>query len=197
MAYSINTAFWPTKLTPSFTHDIYPLLRQFSDTQWVNFGFYVGFGYHQAYDFTDPDFAAKLANKAPEYREYRRQVFNNFRPPKATTIDAEAWPWMYGDQVDIPATNPQAYLSITPTLYGYLKAWVAGDFIDDWDPDEKRSGSLADIDDPQLQADALNKAALWFCLGGPFHPGCEMTWPMRHTTMYSSPHPASLAMETR
>ena len=196
MVDAYHGAFWPTKLTPSFTHDIYPLLRQFSDTQWVNFGFYVGFGYHQAYDFTDRDYVAKLASKAlkapkapkalDEYREYRRQVFNNFRPPDPTTIDAEAWPWMYGDQVNISEPTPQAYLSITKTLYGYLQAWVAGDFIDDWDPDNRRPGSLDDIDDPQLQADALNKASLWFCLGGPFHPGCEMTWPMRHTTMYSS-----------
>jgi len=26
-----------------------------------------------------------------------------------------------------------------------------------------------------------------FCLGGPFHPGCEMTWPMRNASMYSEP----------
>ncbi len=33
----------------------------------------------------------------------------------------------------------------------------------------------------------LDRAALWFCLGGPFHAGCEMTWPMRTSTVYSSP----------
>jgi hypothetical protein len=26
-----------------------------------------------------------------------------------------------------------------------------------------------------------------FCLGGPFHPGCEMTWPMRNYTLYTEP----------
>jgi hypothetical protein len=25
------------------------------------------------------------------------------------------------------------------------------------------------------------------CLGGPFHPGCEMTWPMRQSLMYEAP----------
>ena len=34
------------------------------------------------------------------------------------------------------------------------------------------------------QPDTLDRAALTFCLGGPFHPGCEMTWPMRVATMY-------------
>ena len=33
----------------------------------------------------------------------------------------------------------------------------------------------------------LTKAALWFCLGGPFHPGCELTWPMRLPGMYTGP----------
>jgi len=33
----------------------------------------------------------------------------------------------------------------------------------------------------------LDKAALHFCLADAFHPGCEMTWPMRHATMYEKP----------
>ena len=33
----------------------------------------------------------------------------------------------------------------------------------------------------------LTTAALWYCLGGPFHPGCEMTWPMRLPAMYTGP----------
>ena len=32
----------------------------------------------------------------------------------------------------------------------------------------------------------LTQAALEFCLADAFHPGCEMTWPMRHPTMYMS-----------
>ena len=34
---------------------------------------------------------------------------------------------------------------------------------------------------------ALDRAALDDCLGGPFHPGCEMTWPVRLPMMYDSP----------
>ena len=33
----------------------------------------------------------------------------------------------------------------------------------------------------------LDKAALQFCLADAFHPGCEMTWPVRHPSMYSAP----------
>ncbi len=187
MEDAFQVAFYPPKEKPSFMKDIYPLLQQFSMAQWVNFGFYVAYGYNQAYDFENKDYVAKLANKADVYREYRRQIFNYFRPPNPTTIDAEAWPWMYGDAVTIPAETPNAYLSVTGTLYGYLKQWVAGDFIDDWDPAFAPPHSIDEINVPQAQAEAINKASLWFCLGGPFHPGCKMTWPMRHTTMYSRP----------
>ena len=34
----------------------------------------------------------------------------------------------------------------------------------------------------------LDRAALEFCLADAFHPGCEMTWPVRHATMYSEPY---------
>jgi hypothetical protein len=33
----------------------------------------------------------------------------------------------------------------------------------------------------------LDRAALEFCLADAFHPGCEMTWPMRTPTMYMAP----------
>ena len=33
----------------------------------------------------------------------------------------------------------------------------------------------------------LDRAALEFCLADAFHPGCEVTWPIRHATMFSAP----------
>jgi len=177
--------FYARKAKPSFQHDILPLLKQFTDSQWVNFGFYVAYGYNQPFDFDDNDFVAKLANPDDSFREYRRQLFHNFRDPQGTEIDAEAWPWMYGDEVSIPARSPGAFLSITPTLYGYLKSWVNGDFIADWDPSYRPPQRLEDIRNPAEQAESLTKSALWYCLGGPFHPGCEITWPMRHTSLYT------------
>ena len=37
------------------------------------------------------------------------------------------------------------------------------------------------------QGDTLTKAALDFCLADAFHPGCEMTWPVRQIAMYRAP----------
>ena len=39
----------------------------------------------------------------------------------------------------------------------------------------------------EQQPAMLDQAAMHFCLADAFHPGCEMTWPMRHATMYSAP----------
>jgi len=54
---------------------------------------------------------------------------------------------------------------------------------------QKRLDKLERIEDVALaeQPRTLDEAALTFCIGGPFHPGCEMTWPMRHVTMYYAP----------
>jgi hypothetical protein len=176
--------FYKATDKPSFQYDILPLLQQFTAAQWVNYGFYVGFGYHQPFDFENDDLVAELSNADDAFREHRRQVFHNFRNPNGKEIDVDAWPWMYGDEVTIPAQSHGAFLSITPTLYGYLQQWVSGDYIADWDPHFQPPRSLEDIKDPAEEAAALTKAALWFCLGGPFHPGCEMTWPMRHASLY-------------
>lgn len=196
---TLQSAYIPPRLKPSFAQDILPLLQQFSHNQWVNQGFYVGFGYGQPYDFTNPELIRKLGtlttdaqgNVTDDFREYRRQIFNYFRPPYHPSanqaMEPELWPWMYGDNMNLPPTTPNAYLSVTNTLYTYLQQWAAGNFEADWEPEAKQPESLEDLWDPQAQADMLTKAALWYCLGGAFHPGCEMTWPMRLATMYSGP----------
>lgn len=51
----------PRPVKPSFTQDILPLLSQFNETQWVNKGFLVQFGWSAPNDFLRPDVLAKLA----------------------------------------------------------------------------------------------------------------------------------------
>ena len=41
----------------------------------------------------------------------------------------------------------------------------------------------------------LTRAALEFCLADAFHPGCEMTWPMRAATLYMAPFRVAHAAE--
>jgi L-Lysine epsilon oxidase N-terminal/L-lysine epsilon oxidase C-terminal domain len=192
---AMNKAYLSPKPRPSFQHDIYPLLSQFSQNQWVNQGFYVAYGHGQPYDFADPDLLRRLStltrdehgHLTDDYREYRRQIFNYFRSPNSKQIEPQRWPWMYGDNMNVPASTPNAYFTLTKTLYRYLTQWAQGDFEPDYDP-AAANEAVAGPGSPQQQADMLTKAALWYCLGGPFHPGCELTWPMRLTGMYAAPY---------
>lgn len=173
---------------PSFANDILPILRRFSDNQWVNKGFFTSYGRDQSYDFNDPQVIERLGTltKGDQYSEYRRQVFNYFRPPNTTEIDPRLWPWMYGDNMGGATETPNKYFWVTNTIYGWLQQWASGNFTADWSPDAKPPKTLEELA-PQAQADELTKAALHYCLGGPFHPGCELTWPMRLPPMYTGP----------
>lgn len=176
---------------PSFTRNILPLLSQFCQAQWVNHGFAVQFGWQSPNEFLRPDYVAKLAaapGDTDPFGELRKQVFYAFRNPGASTFEPLAWPPIYGDafgSYDTPPV-PRDGLAFTNTLYGYLQQWMEGDFIADYHPDAAVPQTIAEVP-LEEQPETLDLAALHFCMGGPFHPGCEMTWPMRHSSMYRAP----------
>jgi hypothetical protein len=184
---------------PSFTQHIYPILYQFCNTQWVNYGFHVQFGWGSPQDFMRPGYFERLwriiglegeSTTSPYmkdlYQETRLQIFNIFRSPSSTTLEVAQWPQMYGDAMTVPLSGPRSMLALTKTQYNILQNWAAGNFIPDWDSEAQIWRSIDEVK-VEDRPHTLDKAALWFCLGGPFHPGCEMTWPMRHPTMYYEP----------
>ena len=191
---ALNGALLSTPAKPSFTRDILPLLRQFNDAQWVNFGFAVQFGWNAPNDFLRPEILTKLATAPADkthdpYAELRRQIFYSFRNPSATTFEPWQWPWLYGDafgSYDSPPV-PNDGFCVTNTIYNYLQQWMSGDFDADYDPNATVPASLDAVPLTDQPA-TLDRAALHFCMGGPFHPGCEMTWPMRHSSMYRTPY---------
>ena len=173
-------------LRPSFTDDIYPVFERMSRLQWVNAGFAAGFGWDAPSDFTRPEWIDRLRDGSDANRETRRVLKNAFRHDNVDAWSATPWPWLYGDAMSLPTPEtPRAYSSLSPTQLAMLDKWVAGDFDDDW-------GKLpvyTDIDQVPLaeQGDMLTRAALEFCLADAFHPGCEMTWPVRTPTMFMAP----------
>jgi hypothetical protein len=179
--------------TASFTSDILPFLQRLSNLQWVNKGFAAMFGKGCPMDFDDPDFIAKLArvpDPAPAldpYGELRQAIFNCFRPAQNTVCEPRIWPWLYGDAFgSFSAADPDNNLPLPAVQQTMLERWVHGDFIGDWNPDAVPPPSIDKV--PLAEQPAmLDKAALHFCLADAFHPGCEMTWPMRHSSMYEKP----------
>lgn len=184
----------------SFTEHVQPILERLSELQWVNKGYLATFGAGSPLNFADSVFMQKLA-AAPldtsvypdPYAELRRAVYNSFRPTNATTAEVAAWPWSYGDAYGY--TNPDPSLPPAPTtylrlppMYDYiLSNWVNGLFTNDYDPHRKSPHKLEDLD-LQKQPEVLDRAAMHFCLADAFHPGAELTWPMRHASLYRAPY---------
>jgi len=176
----------PTK--PSFQNDILPILKALCDLQWMNAGFAAGFGYGMPQHFLDPVYIRRLAMAGDTYAELRRTVANAFRNPKDGDISMKPWPWVYGDAMDIPMPPVKnAMNALTDTQLALLEYWAQGHFEADYDPQREPPRSIDDVQ-PAEQPAMLDRAALEFCLADAFHPGCEMTWPVRHASMYSEPY---------
>ena len=169
--------------TSSFTMDILPALRRLTNLQWVNRGFSEGYRRGLAYDFDEPANIANLNKRDASNAATRQQIRASFRPPGA---DRKAWPWLYGDAYGTYDGSSAADLSVSKLRQTHLDRWVKGDFIDDWDPNAKPITTLEQVPLGEQPA-MLDRAALTYCLADAFHPGCELTWPMRHASMYAAP----------
>jgi hypothetical protein len=181
----------------SFCGDVLPILQRLSNLQWVNQGYATTFGKGCPMDFDNPEFLRRLAQRPPTagaydtFRELRQSIYNMFRPPKPVIAEPviwpHVWPWIYGDAYgSYPPTGTGNMLTMTRLQQTILHSWVENDFVSDWPPKSKAAATLDEVP-VAAQPAMLDDAALHFCLADTFHPGCEMTWPMRHMTMYDAP----------
>jgi hypothetical protein len=183
---AIQAKTLPAPIRPSFTNDIYPLFERMTRLQWVNAGFAAGFGWNAGYDFTRSEWIERLSDPSAANQETRRVLKNSFRHDSVDAASPMPWPWLYGDAMNIPTPDtPRAFASLSATQLTMLDQWVAGHFDNDWG----KVPVYTELDQVPLaeQGDMLTRAALDFCLADAFHPGCEMTWPVRTATMYMAP----------
>jgi L-lysine epsilon oxidase C-terminal domain len=168
-------------------------LRRLSNLQWVNKGFATIFGRNCPMDFDNEELIARLSspkdaktNSDPN-GELRQAIFNCFRPSDTPVNEPRTWPWIYGDAFgSFASTSPKNNLGLSPVKQALLQRWVEGHFANDWDPQHVPARSIEDV--PLAEQPAmLDRSALQFCLADAFHPGCEMTWPMRHASAYEKP----------
>lgn len=177
----------------SFWADIYPILQRMSNAQWVNEGFFMLFGANSPSDFNNSDFLKILSDPAEANRAQRMNVFKWFRNTASPLYEPNLIPPYYGDLFGDYEKQPHVDLSVTATQYDKLRKWAEGDFV--------TGGLQPDIPfekmDPAQQMAALLRAPLEECLGGPFHPGIEITWPFRHLMMWQSPFRLKILPETQ
>ena len=183
------------KKKPAFYTDILPTLKQLTINQWVNAGVSQEFGWGSAYEFDNKVLIEKLKDKSNKNRPFRQAIFDLFRNPDYKVMEPQSWPPLYGDAVtfNINSSDPRAWYAITELKYGYLKSWAEGKFIIDEPPKPLEWDEMT----PAQQANGLTEAALEETLGGPFHPGCEFTWPMRHRIMYDKKMPFRIKRRRR
>ncbi|MFK8101781.1 MAG: LodA/GoxA family CTQ-dependent oxidase [Saprospiraceae bacterium] len=174
----------PTAHGLEFWRDIYPILQRMTDTQWVNQGFFVLFGKNSPSDFNDPDLLRQLSSPANKDLEARRRVFEWFRNPDSKAYTPAKIPPFYGDGFGEYEKIALVDLPITRTQYVHLQKWASGGFVTG---ERVAPVPFAEMT-PAQQLNALNQAPLEECLGGPFHPGIELTWPMRVKEMWERPY---------
>jgi hypothetical protein len=182
----VETGHIPQPTKASFRDDILPILARLSRLQWVNHGFASAYGWRTPLEFTNPAVIAQLAAPGDEFQELRREVYNAFRVFDRDGTSPVPWPWLYGDAMNIPSISARSFGALSPLQMRLLGLWVRGDFANDY-PGGPRPAALADVPLADQPA-TLDAAALDFCLADAFHPGCEITWPIRHITMFSKPY---------
>jgi hypothetical protein len=184
---AIKVGMLPVPERPSFTDEILPLFERLAGLQWVNAGFAGGFGWDGAFDLVSREALTRLASDRPAHAALRKSVANQFRDFQTDSYSPVPWPWMYGDAMDVPAANtPRQNAALTDTQLWCLQEWAAGRFIADFDPHATPPRSIDDVP-VAAQGDMLIRASMEFCLADAFHPGCEMTWPMRTPSLYMAP----------
>lgn len=168
----------------SFTYDILPILLRHQNLQWVNRGILDQHPANSDFDFYNPGVLARLSGKRND--ELRKSVYEKFRGPELYDAKEKLWPVQYGDSYGTFTDSRTVHFTLPNLQKKHLDRWVKGEFIDDWREKRKPRTDLSAI--PLAEQPAmLDRAALHYCLADAFHPGCEVTWPMRHATLYKTP----------
>ncbi|WP_299628412.1 LodA/GoxA family CTQ-dependent oxidase [uncultured Tateyamaria sp.] len=180
----------------SFTRDIWPMFDRMTGHQWVNEGIMMLAGQGTPLDARDPAVIALMNDPTPEGEAYRHAVFKLFRDSNTQALDPAALPPFYGDTYgdQYPdgtyVNRAREDLFLTKTQFDHLENWAHGRFEPDWVgfPDIPSFDDIPVADQPR----ELDRAALHECLGGPFHPGIELTWPMRLASLWNPDVPYRL-----
>ena len=172
---------------PSFWRHVFPIFERLAHTSWVNSGVNVLFGLGSPSDLTAPELLARLSDPSAASQPLRTSYFAWFRDPAAAAgkEQQEQIPPFYGDAFGDYAHVGMDDLAVTPTQHSWLRQWAKGNF--DADPAHRqRPATLADYPLAE-RPHALDEAALESCLGGPFHPGIELTWTLRVASLWKAP----------
>ena len=159
-----------TNYEPSYTRDIYPIIRRAGDYRWV----IASGGNMHLWNYTalsKKPYVPTPGQKSPA------QILSFIRNPEdwANPFDADLkMPQLYGDTGEADSS-----LTLTRTQYHILSQWRKGVFQADWNGPAPA--------DTIITPDGLNRAALDHCVGGAFFPGIEAGWILRDPRIFARP----------
>lgn len=210
--YDMITGASDDIFAPSFGL-VFPMMYRLYRMQWVNLGDFLSPSFRETIDKLTAEGKFKyLFEKGPEGDAVRDAIFRLFRNPaypynnepiipsnsttsianKGLGTDELKLPYYPGDGINYPG-SPAQWFAIPPLLYEQLRRWKEGNF-------ETIEGTFNNMDElgayyqQQFVAAAQNdakkpllmtRAVMETLYGGGFHPGVELTWPMRHNLIYA------------
>ena len=171
----------------SFALDVWPIFDRLSGLQWVDHGLFISHGQGSPLYARDPRVIDALRDTSAAKQHWRQRVLHLFRDPNATGgLQTAQIPQIFGDAYGETDLTANVYLSVTKTQFAHLQRWADGQFSDDWIgfPEPPKFVDLS----PEAQIRHLEQSALHDCLGGPFHPGIELTWVTRLASIWKAPY---------
>ena len=178
----------------SFLNEIYPLFHRLGLMTWISSAAQLRQAWVDVGDFLDEQYMRKLADPSPENKSFRESIYRQFRHPSDPLVDnvdsphvvenqQYKLPYMLGSGANYDYSSAD-WLLMPKLQHEALTKWKNGEFVDDYStPPEHPVTRLEDLPLEQ-QGDALTRAALERCSGGAFHPGVEMTWPLRQEALF-------------
>ncbi|MCY4046167.1 MAG: LodA/GoxA family CTQ-dependent oxidase [Cellvibrionales bacterium] len=188
----IKKRWIPEPQSVSFNRDIWPIFSRLSDLSWTNHGIYMLHGTGSPIDARSPEVIDKLRDASLKNKAWRKRVSDLFRSDsRQGRAEPNKIPPLYGDAFGEPIVSEEGSvlegLELTSTMFKKLKMWAEGEFIDDWTGAPPVKPTFEDLSAKE-QIHHLERAALEECLGGPFHPGIELTWILRNPLLWDAPY---------
>lgn len=188
----------PAPRVTSFTQDIWPIFDRMTGLGFVNHGAFVTHGMGSPLDARDPLVIERLGDGTPAGAGWRKAVASLFLSPgRSGPAEHARLPQVFGDAYGEDREGFKwklERLAITPVMHAHLMRWSDGEFQSDW-PGAPPVPPVFDSLTPADQVEHLKRCALHECLGGPFHPGIELTWTLRRPSMWTHPYRLKLIAE--
>ncbi|HKQ73183.1 MAG TPA: LodA/GoxA family CTQ-dependent oxidase [Blastocatellia bacterium] len=164
------TGQFKTTYEPSFTTEVYPILRRAANQEWVieeasgnhrwNYAALASKPFTAAPGVLPPEKIFNEKLRSPE--DWRKPFREDHRMPR-----------QFGDD------DEKTSLTLTRTQYHIMRQWGHGIFKADWQGTPPPENTVT--------AAGLDRAALENCAGGAFFPGIEASWIMRDARIYKEP----------